>query len=41
MEVLKNDYFGFFAVGRPLVCGRHDIRRVGNDRYFKQLMREG
>lgn len=32
MEVLKNDYFGFFPVGRPLVRGRHDLRRIGNDR---------
>lgn len=26
MEVLKNDYFGFFAMGSPLVRGRHDFR---------------
>lgn len=29
MEVLKNDYFGFFAVGRHLVRWRHDQRGAG------------
>jgi hypothetical protein len=24
-------------MGSPLVRGRHDLRRIGNDRYFKQL----
>ena len=38
MEGLQYDYFGLYPVGRPLVRGRHDLRRTGNDSYFKQLM---
>nr|DAJ02907.1 MAG TPA: hypothetical protein [Caudoviricetes sp.] len=34
MEVLKNDYFGFFAVGRHLVCGRRDLRRTSYDHIY-------
>lgn len=37
MEGLQHDYFGLYPVGRTLVRGRHDLRRVGNDRVFKQL----
>lgn len=29
MEGLRYDYFGLFAVGRPLVRGRHDFRGAG------------
>lgn len=37
MEGLQYDYFGLYPVGSPMVRGRHDIWRTGNDRYFKQL----
>lgn len=41
MEGLQYDHFRLYSMGCPLVRRRHGIRRVGNDRYFKQLIMEG
>ena len=39
MGGLQYDYIGLYPVGSPLVCGRHDLRRVGYDCVFEQLRR--